>query len=86
VPGDVLAVFHRRIRKLWRSLRSRLGCLRDATGGDAWKLSQRLGYYRWPSAMAIVILGSLATSTALNLLVLPTLAFNYERFEPTPEK
>jgi Cu/Ag efflux pump CusA len=36
--------------------------------------------------MAIVILGSLATSTALNLLVLPTLAFNYERFEPTPEK
>jgi len=31
--------------------------------------------------MAIVILGGLVTSTALNLLVLPTLAFRYGRFE-----
>lgn len=31
--------------------------------------------------MAIVILGGLATSTALNLLVLPTLAVRYDRFE-----
>ncbi len=35
--------------------------------------------------MAIVILGGLVTSTALNLLVLPTLAFRYGRFEgPQP--
>jgi CzcA family heavy metal efflux pump len=33
--------------------------------------------------MAIVILGGLVTSTALNLLVLPTLALRYGRFEPT---
>ena len=32
--------------------------------------------------MAVVILGGLATSTALNLLVLPTLALRYGRFEP----
>ena len=32
--------------------------------------------------MAIIILGGLATSTALNLLVLPTLALRYGRFEP----
>ncbi|HZR16528.1 MAG TPA: efflux RND transporter permease subunit [Verrucomicrobiae bacterium] len=32
--------------------------------------------------MAIVILGGLATSTALNLLVLPTLALRYGRFAP----
>ena len=31
--------------------------------------------------MAVVILGGLATSTALNLLVLPTLALRYARFE-----
>jgi Cu/Ag efflux pump CusA len=31
--------------------------------------------------MAIVILGGLITSTALNLLVLPTLALRYGRFE-----
>ncbi len=31
--------------------------------------------------MAIVILGGLVTSTALNLLVLPTLALRYGRFE-----
>ena len=31
--------------------------------------------------MAIVILGGLLTSTVLNLLVLPTLALRYERFE-----
>ena len=31
--------------------------------------------------MAIVILGGLLTSTALNLLVLPTLALRYGRFE-----
>lgn len=31
--------------------------------------------------MAIVILGGLATSTVLNLLVLPTLALRYGRFE-----
>lgn len=35
--------------------------------------------------MAMVILGGLATSTALNLLVLPTLALRYGRFEPTVE-
>ncbi|HSB76671.1 MAG TPA: efflux RND transporter permease subunit, partial [Terriglobales bacterium] len=33
--------------------------------------------------MAIIILGGLATSTALNLLVLPTLAVRYGRFAPT---
>lgn len=32
--------------------------------------------------MAVVILGGLVTSTALNLLVLPTLALRYGRFEP----
>ena len=32
--------------------------------------------------MAVIILGGLATSTALNLLVLPTLALRYGRFEP----
>jgi Cu/Ag efflux pump CusA len=31
--------------------------------------------------MAIVILGGLVTSTALNLLVLPTLALRFGRFE-----
>jgi Cu/Ag efflux pump CusA len=31
--------------------------------------------------MAIVILGGLITSTALNLLVLPSLALRYGRFE-----
>src|SRR6266404_5124335 len=31
--------------------------------------------------MAIIILGGLFTSTALNLLVLPTLALRYGRFE-----
>ena len=31
--------------------------------------------------MAIVILGGLITSTILNLLVLPTLALRYGRFE-----
>src|SRR5882724_9489321 len=31
--------------------------------------------------MALVILGGLMTSTALNLLVLPTLALRYGRFE-----
>jgi Cu/Ag efflux pump CusA len=31
--------------------------------------------------MAIVILGGLLTSMALNLLVLPTLALRYGRFE-----
>ena len=35
--------------------------------------------------MAIVILGGLVTSTALNLLVLPTLALRYGRFEALPE-
>jgi Cu/Ag efflux pump CusA len=34
--------------------------------------------------MAIVILGGLFTSTALNLLVLPTLALRYGRFEREP--
>ena len=32
--------------------------------------------------MAIIILGGLVTSTALNLLVLPTLSLRYGRFEP----
>ena len=35
--------------------------------------------------MAIVILGGLVTSTALNLLVMPTLAFRYGRFEKPTE-
>lgn len=35
--------------------------------------------------MAIVILGGLVTSTALNLLVLPTLALRYGRFKPLSE-
>jgi Cu/Ag efflux pump CusA len=35
--------------------------------------------------MATVILGGLITSTLLNLLVLPTLALRYGRFQrPTP--
>jgi CzcA family heavy metal efflux pump len=34
--------------------------------------------------MAIIILGGLITSTVLNLLVLPTLALRYGRFESTP--
>jgi CzcA family heavy metal efflux pump len=36
--------------------------------------------------MAIIILGGLATSTALNLLVLPTLALRYGRFEPVADR
>jgi CzcA family heavy metal efflux pump len=36
--------------------------------------------------MAIVILGGLVTSMALNLLVLPTLALRYGRFERPPEE
>ena len=35
--------------------------------------------------MAIVILGGLVTSTALNLLVLPTLALRYGRFGPVAD-
>ena len=35
-------------------------------------------------AMALVILGGLFTSMALNLLVLPTLALRFGRFEPEP--
>jgi Cu/Ag efflux pump CusA len=35
--------------------------------------------------MAIVILGGLITSTLLNLLVLPTLALRYGKFEKTVE-
>ncbi len=34
--------------------------------------------------MAIVILGGLLTSTALNLLVLPTLALRFGGFRPRP--
>jgi Cu/Ag efflux pump CusA len=34
--------------------------------------------------MAIIILGGLVTSTALNLLVLPTLALRYGKFEQIP--
>lgn len=36
--------------------------------------------------MAVVILGGLVTSTLLNLLVLPTLALRYGRFEPRSEE
>jgi CzcA family heavy metal efflux pump len=36
--------------------------------------------------MAIIILGGLITSTALNLLVLPTLSLRYGRFEAAPEE
>jgi Cu/Ag efflux pump CusA len=36
--------------------------------------------------MAIVILGGLVTSTALNLLVLPTLALRYGRFGTPPDQ
>jgi Cu/Ag efflux pump CusA len=35
--------------------------------------------------MATVILGGLVTSTLLNLLVLPTLALRYGRFERRPQ-
>jgi Cu/Ag efflux pump CusA len=35
--------------------------------------------------MAVVILGGLVTSTALNLLVLPTLALRYGKFERSTE-
>jgi Cu/Ag efflux pump CusA len=34
--------------------------------------------------MAIIILGGLVTSTGLNLLVLPTLALRYGKFEQIP--
>jgi Cu/Ag efflux pump CusA len=34
------------------------------------------------ATLAIVILGGLATSTLLNLLVLPTLALRFRRFRP----
>ena len=37
-------------------------------------------------SMAVVILGGLATSTALNLLVLPTLALRFGRFEAAEEE
>jgi Cu/Ag efflux pump CusA len=36
--------------------------------------------------MAVVILGGLLTSMALNLLVLPTLALRYGRFEPITDE
>lgn len=36
--------------------------------------------------MAIVILGGLVSSTALNLLVLPTLALHFGRFEKRVEE
>jgi Cu/Ag efflux pump CusA len=36
--------------------------------------------------MAIVILGGLATSTALTLLLLPLLTFRYGRFQPAAEE
>jgi len=36
--------------------------------------------------MAIVILGGLVTSTVLNLVVLPTLALKYGRFQSPPAK
>ena len=36
--------------------------------------------------MAIVILGGLVTSTLLNLLVLPTLALHYGRFQASPQR
>jgi Cu/Ag efflux pump CusA len=36
--------------------------------------------------MAIVILGGLLTSMALNLLVLPTLALRYGRFETAEDE
>ena len=36
--------------------------------------------------MAIVILGGLVTSTVLNLLVLPTLALRYGRFEKATQR
>ena len=36
--------------------------------------------------MAIVILGGLATSTVLNLLVLPTLALRFGRFGPEEDQ
>jgi len=35
--------------------------------------------------MAIVILGGLATSTALNLLLLPWLTYRFGRFAPRAE-
>lgn len=51
-------------------------------------MSQKKGWgFRWQGwigGMALVILGGLTTSTALNLLVLPTLALRYGRFEPPP--
>ena len=36
--------------------------------------------------MAVVILGGLVTSMALNLIVLPTLTLRYGRFERKPEE
>jgi Cu/Ag efflux pump CusA len=36
--------------------------------------------------MAIVILGGLATSTLLSLVVLPVLAYRFVRFDPAAER
>jgi Cu/Ag efflux pump CusA len=36
--------------------------------------------------MAIVILGGLATSTLLSLVVLPVLAYRFVRFTPTEQR
>ena len=57
---------------------------RDATGLSneaAWVALERKGLIKSMFPMACVILGGLATSTVLNLLVLPTLALKFGRFE-----
>jgi CzcA family heavy metal efflux pump len=60
---------------LMTALVTALGLLPIAIGGEA-------AGREIEGPMALVILGGLATSTLLNLLVLPTLALRFGRFEP----
>lgn len=53
-------------------------------GRPAWAKRDRGGVRRINGPMAIVILGGLATSMLLNLLIVPTLAMPFGRFGPAP--
>ena len=63
---------------LMTALVTALGLLPIAIGGES-------AGREIEGPMALVILGGLATSTLLNLLVLPTLALRFGRFEPAAE-
>jgi CzcA family heavy metal efflux pump len=64
---------------LMTALVTGLGLLPIAVGADA-------AGREIEGPMAVVILGGLATSTLLNLLVLPTLALHFGRFAPAPPR